>query len=263
MRNSLITVMNALFYVIMALVGLAVGALTGITGGSGVIVVVPFLLYTGLDFPSSVGSSLLVDLITSSVVVYQYFRHGNVNWRFAITMGAGAVIGAWAGARISVSLPQRLLIYGFFAFSFIMAAEFLMRAVKNVMVRINRLRIRERYAYIIAMTASLGVGLITGTLGASGGMMFFMLSMLLFSADVRLMIGTATLSMMLSATSGAASYALLGRIDIADSTIIGLVSLISGFLFASYAHRLSQRAINAFLSVVFLLMGTVTLMKVI
>ncbi len=254
--------MNPFFYLIMALVGLVVGAVTGITGGSGVIIVVPFLLYTGLDFPSSVGSSLLVDLITSSVVAYQYFKHGNVNWKIALAMGAGAVFGAWTGARITVSLPQKLLIFGFFVFAFVMGVEFLRRALKNVTVRVNRIRVRESLAYVLSFIVSSGIGIITGTLGASGGMMFFVLSMLLFSSDVRLMIGTATLSMMLSAASGAASYALLGRLDIIDSLIIGIASLISGYFFASYAHKLSQRTVNAFLAALFFLMGFLTLFKV-
>ena len=36
-----------LFYIIVLIIGIAVGALTGITGSSGVLVVVPVLSYMG------------------------------------------------------------------------------------------------------------------------------------------------------------------------------------------------------------------------
>jgi hypothetical protein len=51
-----------LVYIIMLIIGIAVGALTGITGSSGVLVVVPVLSYMGINFKTSVGTSLLVDV---------------------------------------------------------------------------------------------------------------------------------------------------------------------------------------------------------
>ncbi len=250
-----------LFYFTAIALGAMVGAATGLTGTSGVIIVVPFLLYAGLSFPSCVGSSLLVDLITSSSVVYQYFTHNNVSWKVAVSMGAGAILGAWTGARASVSLPQGLLVFAFSLFSFTMGFEFCRRAVKEMQISTTRLRVSRRRAYFIAFTASIGIGLLTGTLGASGGMMFFALSMALFSSDVRLMIGTATLAMMLSASSGVLSYAMLGRVDLLDSVVIGAASLMSGYVFASYAQKISQKTINAFLSALFFCVGILVLFK--
>jgi len=55
---------------LLVIIGIAVGALTGITGASGVLVVVPTLLYLGLNFKEAIGSSLLVDIITTTTVTY-------------------------------------------------------------------------------------------------------------------------------------------------------------------------------------------------
>lgn len=55
------------------------------------------------------------------------------------------------------------------------------------------------------------IGMVTGTLGASGGIMFIAVMMLLFSIDIKRMIGTATLAMFLSATSGATAYIMAGE----------------------------------------------------
>jgi uncharacterized membrane protein YfcA len=78
----------------LVLIGVAVGALTGITGSSGVLIVVPALSYLGLSFKDSIGSSLLVDVITTTSVIYVYFTHRNVDVKKAVLIGLGAVLGA-------------------------------------------------------------------------------------------------------------------------------------------------------------------------
>lgn len=55
--------------IILILIGIAVGILTGVTGSSGVLIVVPALSLLGLSFQESVGSSLLVDVITTISVL--------------------------------------------------------------------------------------------------------------------------------------------------------------------------------------------------
>jgi uncharacterized membrane protein YfcA len=56
---------------LLVIIRIAVGALTGITEASGVLVVVPTLLYLGLNFKEAIGSSLLVDIITTTTVTIE------------------------------------------------------------------------------------------------------------------------------------------------------------------------------------------------
>ena len=46
--------------------------------------------------------------------------------------------------------------------------------------------------YFLAFILSILIGMVTGTLGASGGIMFVAVMMLLSSIDIKKMIGTAT-----------------------------------------------------------------------
>jgi len=59
----------------LILIGISVGILTGITGSSGVLIVVPALSYLGLSYYDSIGSSLLVDVITTLSVIFVYFKN--------------------------------------------------------------------------------------------------------------------------------------------------------------------------------------------
>ncbi|MEJ2776311.1 TSUP family transporter [Sulfolobaceae archaeon RB850M] len=69
---------------LLVIIGIAVGALTGITGASGVLVVVPTLLYLGLNFKEAIGSSLLVDIITTTTVTYVYFLNKNIDVKISL-----------------------------------------------------------------------------------------------------------------------------------------------------------------------------------
>ncbi|MEM0072849.1 MAG: TSUP family transporter, partial [Metallosphaera sp.] len=60
------------------IIGVLVGALVGVTGSSGVLIVVPGLTLLGYRFQTAVSSSLIVDLITTVSVVLTYFRYDNV-----------------------------------------------------------------------------------------------------------------------------------------------------------------------------------------
>jgi len=62
------------------LIGLFTGAITGVTGASGVLIVVP-ILTTLFDMPLQVvlGTSLLVDVIATILISYTYARNKNVD----------------------------------------------------------------------------------------------------------------------------------------------------------------------------------------
>jgi uncharacterized membrane protein YfcA len=93
--------------------------------------------------------------------------------------------------------------------------------------------------------------------------MFIAVMMLLFSIDVKRMIGTATLAMLFSAISGATAYAISGRSDIIASVIIGLTALVSGYYFARLANKMRPSYIYIFLGSVFVVTSVSELFKVI
>ncbi|MEW9491902.1 MAG: sulfite exporter TauE/SafE family protein [Candidatus Aramenus sulfurataquae] len=246
---------------VLIVIGVAVGALTGITGSSGVLIVVPALSYLGLSFKEAVGSSLLVDVITTLSVIFVYFKHENVDVKLSTLLGAGAVVGAQLGSEIAFAVPERALEGAFIAFTSVMAYVSFRRS-SNPRLNLNKLNL-GRLAYAVAPLLAVMVGMVTGTLGASGGIMFIAVMMLLFSIDVKKMIGTATLAMLFSALSGTVAYALSGRVDLYASAVIGIVAIVSGYYFAKFANRAKPSLIYAFLGSVFVLTSISELVKVI
>lgn len=252
-----------LFIIVLLVVGIAVGALTGMTGSSGVLVVVPALSLMGLSFQESVGSSLLVDVITTSVVIYVYLRHKSIYVKSAISMGLGAVIGAQLGTRVAVSISQHPLEVAFVVLTVILAIQMFRRAAGKGLKTKTRSNQISSKTLPAAFILSIPVGFLTGTLGTSGGIMFIGIAMILFSISAQEMVGTATLAMFFSAVSGVAGYAAFGRIDYIDAVIIGVTSLISGFGFSILAHKTSERGIYATIGTVFIIVALVEIFKII
>jgi len=246
---------------VLIIVGITVGALTGITGSSGVLIVVPALSYLGLSFEQSIGSSLLVDVITTLSVIFVYFRHGNVDLKISMILGIGAIVGAQIGSAIAFITPEEGLESIFTIFTAYMAYVSFKRS-RNPKLNIKRLNLKTA-SYVVAPILSLLIGIVTGTLGASGGIMFIAVMMLLFSIDVKRMIGTATLAMLLSAISGATAYSFAGKVDMMASLIIGITALVSGYFFARLANKMRPSTIYIFLGSVFVITSISELFRII
>ncbi|AWR93278.1 sulfite exporter TauE/SafE family protein [Acidianus brierleyi] len=246
---------------ILIIIGIAVGALTGITGSSGVLIVVPALSYLGLSFEQSIGSSLLVDVITTLSVVFVYFKHENVDLKISMILGIGAIVGAQIGSAIAFITPEEGLESVFTIFTAYMAYVSFKRS-RNPKLNIKRMNLKTA-SYVVAPILSLLIGIVTGTLGASGGIMFIAVMMLLFSIDVKRMIGTATLAMLLSAISGATAYSFAGKVDMIASLTIGITALISGYFFARLANKMRPSTIYIFLGSVFVITSISELFRII
>ncbi|MBS7270646.1 MAG: sulfite exporter TauE/SafE family protein, partial [Candidatus Freyarchaeota archaeon] len=99
--------MDWLLILISVLIGLCSGAVTGLMGASGVLVVVPALtMAMGLSVHVAIGTSLAVDVIASIVVSYTYYRNKNVDLKSGVWLALGAVLGAQLGSIIAANTPE-------------------------------------------------------------------------------------------------------------------------------------------------------------
>ena len=89
-------------FVLAGLLAIPVGAMVGLLGGGGSILMVPLLVYgLGLPDKEAIATSLLLVTITSAVASISYARNGNVMWKVAAFFGAWAMLGAFAGGRVA------------------------------------------------------------------------------------------------------------------------------------------------------------------
>lgn len=93
--------------------GLATGVLASTLGvGGGIIFVPSLVVFFGFEQHIAQGTSLAVILPTAIVGAYLHSKRGRVEWRAALLIAAGGVvgglIGAWGALAIDPDLLRRL-----------------------------------------------------------------------------------------------------------------------------------------------------------
>jgi uncharacterized membrane protein YfcA len=100
---------------VVGVIGLVAGVLSGLFGIGGGIVIVPMLiLLVGLTTTQAAGTSLAALLLpVGALGALEYWRAGYVDLRFAAVLAVGLLLGAYLGARLGISLPVEAVQRGF------------------------------------------------------------------------------------------------------------------------------------------------------
>ena len=103
--------MNAETILILILVGLAAGTLSGLVGVGGGIIIVPALVFfLGFSQQAAQGTSLgLLLLPVGILAVINYYNKGFIDLKVVGIMCAAFVFGGWVGSKLALSLSQELV----------------------------------------------------------------------------------------------------------------------------------------------------------
>lgn len=93
------------------LIGLAVGAVSGVVGIGGGILFIPALVYVfGMSQIRAQGTSLGALLGPVGLFAFfEYYRKGNADLRIALLLASGFVFGAYFGAVGAQHVPETML----------------------------------------------------------------------------------------------------------------------------------------------------------
>ena len=96
---------------LLILVGLAGGVLSGVVGLGGGVVIVPALVYImGYNQHLAQGTTLAMMLPPIGVLaVIHYYNKGHVDFKVAGILCIGFLVGAFFGSKIATSLPEATL----------------------------------------------------------------------------------------------------------------------------------------------------------
>lgn len=97
--------------IILLLIGVAAGMLSGFVGVGGGILIVPTLVFfLGYSQHMAQGTSLAMMIPPIGILaVYNYYKAGHVNMGAAAILCITFFIGAYFGSKLSIGLDQRLV----------------------------------------------------------------------------------------------------------------------------------------------------------
>lgn len=181
------------------------GFVMGLLGGGGTIMAVPILVYLlGLGEKTAIATSFLVVGAASVVATISQARAGAVSWRITVFFGAFAMAGAYLGARIAKFIPGPVLL-GAFALIMLIAASLMLVRQPPKAQAAQKSAIREVPIVKLAV-AGLGIGSVTGLIGAGGGFIIVPGLVLLVGLPIHLAIGTSLSIISLNTFAGFLGY---------------------------------------------------------
>lgn len=110
--------MNIQMLLTLIVIGILAGTLSGLAGVGGGVIIVPLLIFlAGFSQIEAQGTSLAVlSLPVVLLAAMTYYKQGVVNWKYAVLIGLGFIIGGYLGSKTALKIDQRILrkIFGFF-----------------------------------------------------------------------------------------------------------------------------------------------------
>ena len=196
----------------IALIGLLVGFMLGLTGAGGGVLAVPLIaLFMGMDIHAAITMSLLAVGAISLVGVLVYARRGEMQWPQAIPVSIAALLGAPIGTFIG-HLVNDLVLSGLFIALSLVTVVAMFRggchanALAEKLVDPMDCAVPQR-GQMRLLAVAFATGILAGCLGVGGG--FVLVPALHFFA--RLSMAAAARISLLAIVAASAS-ALLSRV---------------------------------------------------
>lgn len=101
---------------ILFLIGLATGVLSGMGVGGGILLVPVLIFFFQTDQAVAQGVILAIFIPTAIIAMFTHYHQGNISVKLALILALGALFGALAGAWLANTLNGALLqkSFGFF-----------------------------------------------------------------------------------------------------------------------------------------------------
>lgn len=97
--------------IMLIIIGIFSGMLSGLVGVGGGIIIVPCLIYfLGFSQKMAQGTSLGILLLPAGILgVLQYYKQGQIDFKVVLLVALGFVIGNFWGSKLALSISDALL----------------------------------------------------------------------------------------------------------------------------------------------------------
>ena len=109
------------------ILGIAAGVLSGLFGIGGGVVIVPMLVMIfGLSQQTAQGTTLaMLSIPVSLVAALNYTKAGMINWKIAVLLAVGFVVGGFFGSKMAIDIDGRTMKKLFAILMMLLAAKML------------------------------------------------------------------------------------------------------------------------------------------
>ena len=101
--------MDIIACIILIVIGLLAGILSGLVGVGGGILMIPLLImFLGLNQHQAQGTALFAMLPPIGILAaMNYYKEGFVKWEYSAVIALTFVVGGYFGSKLAISLPEQ------------------------------------------------------------------------------------------------------------------------------------------------------------
>lgn len=212
-------------WLILIVVGLIGGLLSGLLGVGGGILMVPLLvIWAGLDQRRASAITLAAIVPTAIAGSANYLLLGHVDLLAGAIIAVGAVVGAIIGAALLKRIPLSWLRWMFIALMVIVAVRMLI----GVPAGTNDVELTP-WVIVSMLVVGLVMGIASGLFGIGGGLIAVPALTLLFGASALVAKGTSLLIMIPTGIAGTISNHTSRLIDLPSALAVGAAATAASF----------------------------------
>ena len=234
--------------VFLSLAGLVSGVLAGFLGIGGGTLLVPVLIQLGFAPVQATATSSLAILVTSSAGSFQNWRMGFLNIRQIVSIGAPAVLTAFAGTFVADYVRPYLLLFGFglLLISNLYLVSLKKRVIRTAQFREGRTATTGPAIHPITARIVTGAtaGFMAGLFGVGGGVILVPMQILLLGEQIKTAIRTSLGVIVITSLAAISGHALNGNISFAAGLILGAGGLIGVQVSTRYLPKLSDSMVT-------------------
>jgi uncharacterized membrane protein YfcA len=260
---------------LLLLVSLAAGFVGAMAGMGGGVVLIPALTLMGIDIKHAIAVSIVSVIATSSGSAAAYVRDRITNLKVGMFLEMFTILGALAGAAITVVSAERPL---FIVFGLVLLGIWSIMFLKRHLdwkpaerqdhfsrwlelegsyfdrAHLKEIRYRGTRAYL-GGPMMFGAGLLAGLLGVGAGAVKVLIQDMLMGLPPKVSTTTSNLIIGVTALAGTSVYLIAGLIDPGMTAPVILGILLGAFLGTRILVRISNLMVRRVFMVVLLVLG--------
>ena len=208
---------------ILILVGVLVGTLSGFFGIGGGMILVPILMLLGIDIKTAIGISIVQMVFSSVYGSYLNHKKGSLVLGEGIWVGIGGFVGGAFGAYFSDMVPERILQYLFL--SLLVFALYRLFSTK-----ISDSNEVKTLSPIILFTVGSIIGVFAISLGVGGSILLTPILAGFLHYPIKKAVSAGLFFVAFSSLSGLFIKLLTGMIDLEKGIYVSLSSLLGVYI---------------------------------
>lgn len=254
--------LNYLILFLLAIVFSTFSAMAGLGGG---LFMIPVLILL-FDLPVKyvAGTMLLAMIPYAGVATLRNIRYGFIDYRIGIVMEVGAVLGVTLGSRYTTVLPDLLLrvLFILVVCYMLLTMQIRKESSKNLVARfflwMNLLppHIRQekyhmnRIGIPALFITGFVAGVFSGLLGIGGGFLITPTLIVGVMLSPKTAVGTSLFMILLTATAGSITHAMLGHINYLLSGVVAAGMILGAYAGTASLKRLPEKQVKTVITIV-------------